>query len=90
MTTIKDIVQHLEDWAPPSYQENYDNAGLLTGDALSEVKGVLVTLDVTESVVEEALHQHCNLIVAHHPIIFKGLKKLTVGQLCGAHRDQGH
>lgn len=74
---IKDVTRYLEEWAPLSYQESYDNAGLLTGDAAAEVKGVLVTLDCTEAVVEEALQLGCNLIVAHHPILFKGLKKLT-------------
>jgi dinuclear metal center YbgI/SA1388 family protein len=74
---IKDVTRYLEEWAPLSYQESYDNAGLLTGDASAEVRGVLVTLDCTESVVEEAIQLGCNLIVAHHPILFKGLKKLT-------------
>src|SRR5688500_10983539 len=74
---IKDVTRYLEEWAPLSYQESYDNAGLLTGDASAEVRGVLVTLDCTEGVVEEALKLGCNLIVAHHPIIFKGIKKLT-------------
>ena len=74
---IKDVTRFLEEWAPLSYQESYDNAGLLTGDASAEVRGVLVTLDCTEGVVEEAIRLGCNLIVAHHPILFKGLKKLT-------------
>ena len=74
---IKDVTRYLEEWAPLSYQESYDNAGLLTGDSSAEVSGVLVTLDCTEAVVEEALHRGCNLIIAHHPIVFKGLKKLT-------------
>ncbi len=75
--TIKDVTDHLEAIAPRSYQEEYDNSGLLTGNASDSVHGVLVTLDCTEDVVEEAIQQKCNLIVAHHPIIFKGLKKLT-------------
>jgi len=75
--TIKDVTDHLEALAPRSYQEGYDNSGLLTGDASELVKGVLVTLDCTEDVVNEAIQQNCNLIVAHHPIIFKGIKKLT-------------
>ena len=74
---IKDVTHYLEAWAPLSYQESYDNAGLLTGDSSAEIQGVLVTLDCTEEVVEEALQLGCNLIVAHHPILFKGLKKLT-------------
>jgi len=74
---IKDIISWLETIAPVSYQEPYDNAGLIVGDPSEAVKGVLISLDVTEDVVEEALTTSCNLIVAHHPIIFKGLKKLT-------------
>lgn len=75
--TIKEITDHLESFAPPAYQESYDNSGLLTGDSSQEVSGILITLDCTEAVVEEAIERNCNLIVAHHPIIFKGLKKLT-------------
>src|SRR5688572_8247757 len=74
---IKDVTHYLESWAPLNYQESYDNAGLLTGDPSAPVTGILVTLDCTEDVVEEAIQQGCNVIVAHHPILFKGLKKLT-------------
>ena len=76
-TPISDIVRFLEAMAPPSYQESYDNAGLLTGSGSWECTGVLTTLDVTEEVVMEAVSCRCNLIVAHHPIIFGGLKKIT-------------
>jgi len=75
--TVRDITTYLEAWAPLAYQESYDNAGLLVGDSAAAVTGVLVTLDITEAVVEEALAKGCNLVVAHHPVIFKGLKKLT-------------
>jgi dinuclear metal center YbgI/SA1388 family protein len=74
---IKDVTGYLEEWAPLSYQETYDNAGLITGDPSMAVNGVLVTLDCTEDVVQEAIESGCNLIIAHHPIVFKGLKKLT-------------
>ena len=74
---IKDVAAYLESLAPRSYQESYDNTGLLTGDPAAVVNGILVTLDCTESVVAEAVKLKCNLIIAHHPIIFKGLKKLT-------------
>ena len=74
---IKEVVAYLESIAPRSYQESYDNSGLLTGSATEEVTGILVTLDCTEDVVQEAIDQNVNLIVAHHPILFKGLKKLT-------------
>jgi len=75
--TIKDVTDHLEALAPRAYQEDYDNSGLLTGDAAAEVTGVLVTVDCTEKVVDEAIHKNCNLIVAHHPILFRGLKRMT-------------
>ncbi len=74
---IKEIVKYLEQVAPPSLQESYDNAGLLTGSGDWECSGVLCTLDSTEAVVEEALSRNCNLIVAHHPILFKGIKRLN-------------
>lgn len=74
---IKDIIQHLESFAPKSYQENYDNSGLIVGDKNAEVKGILVCLDSIEEVVDEAIRKNCNLIVAHHPIVFSGLKSLT-------------
>lgn len=74
---IIDIVQELEAKAPPMYQESYDNSGLLTGSYDWDCSGVLCTLDVTEAVMEEALSKNINLIVAHHPLIFKGLKRLT-------------
>jgi dinuclear metal center YbgI/SA1388 family protein len=74
---IKDITDYLESLAPRPYQESYDNSGLLTGNHHDPVTGILVTLDCTEAVVQEAIDSNHNLIVAHHPIIFKGLKKLT-------------
>jgi dinuclear metal center YbgI/SA1388 family protein len=74
---IKEIIEVLEAWAPPVLQESYDNAGLIIGNQGAEISGVLVTLDVTEEVVEEAINKKCNMIVAHHPIIFKGLKRIT-------------
>ena len=74
---IKEITDYLEDIAPLILQESYDNAGLLTGNGEMECSGIITSLDVTESVVEEAVQKKCNLIVAHHPIIFRGLKKLN-------------
>ncbi len=74
---IANIIAALEQFAPPSYQESYDNSGLLTGNPNWQCKGVLCTLDVTEAVVLEAVAKSCNVIVAHHPIIFSGLKKIT-------------
>jgi len=77
MTRISEITSFLETIAPLSLQESYDNAGLIVGNPDTEVNGILVTLDCTEEVVEEAIRKNCNLIVAHHPIVFKGLKKLN-------------
>ena len=74
---IQDVVRHLEQWAPPAYQEEYDNSGLITGNSQWPVTGILTTLDCTENVIEEAMASRCNLIVAHHPIVFRGLKRLT-------------
>lgn len=77
MPKISDIIGALEQIAPSTYQESYDNSGLLTGNKSDDIKGILISLDCIESVVEEALEKGCNLIVAHHPIIFGGLKKIT-------------
>ncbi|MEO1628742.1 MAG: Nif3-like dinuclear metal center hexameric protein, partial [Bacteroidota bacterium] len=67
----------LEQIAPASLQESYDNAGLIVGNPEEEVKGVLICLDAVEAVVEEAIELECNLIVAHHPIVFRGLKRFN-------------
>ena len=77
MPRIQEVIQYLESIAPPVYQESYDNAGLICGDANADVKGVLTCLDSTEAIIEEAIAKSCNLVVAHHPIVFRGLKKLT-------------
>ena len=74
--TIAEIITPLEKFAPTFYQESYDNCGLLTGSSNWICNGVLCTLDATEAVVLEAKEKGCNLIVAHHPIIFSGLKKI--------------
>lgn len=74
---ISDVINVLEEFAPPSYQESYDNAGLLTGSPAWDCTGIICTLDATEAVVLDAKEKGCNLVVAHHPIIFGGLKKLT-------------
>lgn len=77
MTKIKDITALIEELSPLEYAEGFDNVGLLVGNSENEVKGILVTLDCLEATVEEAIVNKCNLIVAFHPIIFKGLKKLN-------------
>lgn len=75
--TVKDITKILEELAPLSHAEEFDNVGLLVGNYNMNVKGVLVTLDTLENVVDEAIKKDYNMIVSFHPIIFKGLKKLT-------------
>ena len=74
---IKEVISLLENVAPAQLQESYDNTGLLTGSPDWECKGILITLDATEEIVKEAVEKKCNLIVAHHPIVFGGLKKIT-------------
>ncbi len=74
---IREVIDCLENFAPVNLQEDYDNAGLLIGNNDDECKGIITTLDVTENVIAETIKKNCNLIVAHHPIIFKGLKKIN-------------
>ena len=74
---VKEVIALLEEFAPLAYAEDFDNTGLLVGDQEAKVTGILVTLDTLEAVVEEAIEKKCNLIVSFHPILFKGLKKLT-------------
>ncbi len=74
---IQDIINTIEAFAPPVYQESYDNCGLQVGNTEDEVTGVLISLDVTEAIVEEAMARGCNMIVSHHPLIFSGLKKIS-------------
>ena len=74
---ISELIDPIEKLAPPSLQEGYDNSGLIVGDKNAKVESVLVCLDCTEAVVEEAIEKGHGLIVAHHPIVFKGLKKFN-------------
>jgi dinuclear metal center YbgI/SA1388 family protein len=74
---IRQIIELLEAVAPPHLQESYDNAGLIVGHPDDAVSGVLFSLDATEAVVEEALVRGCNLVVSHHPIVFRGLKRFN-------------
>ena len=74
---VQNIINHLESVAPVHYQESYDNAGLIVGEKSKEISSALITLDVTEEVVEEAITNGCGLIISHHPLIFKGLKRIT-------------
>jgi len=74
---IKDITAHLESIAPAHLQESYDNAGLIVGYPDTEVTGVLTSLDCTEAIIAEAKARGCNMVVAHHPIVFRGLKRFN-------------
>ena len=74
---IATVISFLEAWAPPSLQESYDNAGLITGSPDWDCTGIICSLDATEAVIREAKAKGCNLVVAHHPIIFGGLKKIN-------------
>ena len=77
MPRIQQIIDFLEQIAPPALQEDYDNSGLLVGEPHKEVERVLVSLDVTEEVVAEAVAAGAGLIVSHHPIVFRPLKRIT-------------
>ena len=75
--TIKEITSYLDEKAPPALQESYDNAGLLVGNPQAEATGALLCLDSTEEVIQEAIAKGINLVIAHHPIVFGGLKRFT-------------
>ncbi|MGL4630339.1 MAG: Nif3-like dinuclear metal center hexameric protein [Leadbetterella sp.] len=81
---LKELTNFLETWAPLAYQEDYDNSGLLVGDHQAEILGVLVSLDVTIEVIEEAIQKKVNVVVAHHPLIFRGIKKIQYQSSLGA------
>ncbi len=74
---INEITSFLEAIAPLGYQEDYDNAGLIVGNPNAEVNSAMISLDCTEAVVDEAIQNGCKLIISHHPIVFRGLKKLN-------------
>ena len=74
---VKSICELIEEVAPLSLQESYDNAGLLIGNRQMEINSVLVSIDITEEVIDEAIRKNCGLIISHHPLIFNGLKRLT-------------
>jgi dinuclear metal center YbgI/SA1388 family protein len=74
---IQEIIQQLETWAPPGLQEDYDNSGLICGNSNEPCTGAMICLDSTPEVIQEAIQKGCNLVIAHHPIVFSGIKKLT-------------
>jgi len=76
-TQVQHISTFLDQWAPPSTKLDYDNVGLLVGDPQQPVSRILTCLDITLDVVDEAIEQHCDLIVAHHPLIFKSINRIS-------------
>lgn len=74
---LKEITDCLETYAPLAYQESYDNAGLICGNYDMEITSALICLDSTEAIIDEAIASGCNLVIAHHPIVFSGLKKFN-------------
>ena len=74
---VKDILNCITEIAPLQWQESYDNAGLQVGNLNAEARKALVCLDITEEVVDEAVAKNCDIIISHHPLIFRGLKHLT-------------
>ena len=76
-TKISEVIACIEQMAPLAYQESWDNSGVQVGDVNQEVKTVLLCVDITEATLEEAIEKGVNLIISHHPLIFKGIKKLT-------------
>ena len=76
MIRIQDIWSSITELLPPALQESYDNCGLQVGDPSLPATGVLCCVDITEQVLQEALQKKCNVIIAHHPLLFKGLKRI--------------
>lgn len=76
-TQVKQITNFIHQWAPPEIKMSYDNVGLLVGDSSAAVSSVLVCLDVTEEIVDEALEKKCELIVSHHPLIFQNISSIN-------------
>ncbi len=77
MVTIGDVVRTVEASFPLSYQESYDNSGLQVGDVTQPLRGIMLAVETTEAVLEECLQRGCNLLISHHPILFRGLKRIT-------------
>lgn len=77
MVKVSDIAAAIEEFAPKSLQESYDNTGLQVGDPQMGVTAALLCLDITEEILDEAIQRQCNLVITHHPLIFHGLKEIT-------------
>ena len=80
MKTISDLYELIDGFAPFSTQLDFDNSGLCVGDPSAQVEGILLTTDVTPEVVDEAVEKDCNVIISHHPVIFKGVKEIVAGK----------
>ncbi len=80
---IKEIINCIEDFAPDKIQESYDNSGLILGSYNSDINKVLICIDVTEDIIEEAINKKCDIIISHHPLIFNSLKKINVENIVG-------
>ncbi|MDR2125672.1 MAG: Nif3-like dinuclear metal center hexameric protein [Prevotellaceae bacterium] len=74
---IKNVIQYIEDYAPLTCQEDFDNSGLIVGNEETETNSALLCVDITEEIVDEAISKNINLIISHHPVVFSGLKKIT-------------
>ncbi len=74
---VKDIVQAIEEFAPATLQESWDNTGLLVGSETAECSGVMLCVDITPAIIDEAVEAGCNMVVSHHPLIFRGIKRLN-------------
>ncbi|MFI5194551.1 MAG: Nif3-like dinuclear metal center hexameric protein, partial [Chitinophagales bacterium] len=74
---ISEITFFLETLAPLDFQEDYDNCGLILGEGADPCLGMLISLDTTEGVIQEAVQRNCNLVISHHPLIFHGLKQIN-------------
>ncbi|MDD2961615.1 MAG: Nif3-like dinuclear metal center hexameric protein [Muribaculaceae bacterium] len=83
MPKINDIINAIEIVAPRYLQEDYDNAGLQIGDISIEANAALLCIDVTEDIIDEAISKNCNLVISHHPLLFKGIKSITLSDATG-------
>ena len=84
MVTAKQIIESMERWAPPHYAESWDNVGLMVGSKQREVSKIITSLDITPEVVDYAISEQAQMIISHHPFIFKGIKSLNLDS------PQGH
>ena len=83
MAKVMEISKEIEEFAPKFLKEDYDNVGLMVGDGQKEVKRVLLSLDCTNEVIKEAIDLNCDLIINHHPLLFKRPSSIVKGDLIG-------